>query len=217
MPYANQGPLLGMFFTGPLGFCVGRAMGLLAKRFRWHPAVAALTLGLCCSFLGASIYASCEPDDRWIASLIDGTVMKCSPPIAFADEVLGQWKDSIAINPEKTVAKSWREDVRHTLASASGFVATFRIDRKRELYVGRKDSNYGATYASPWVPKRETVRYFVSADMCPTSDQTKRRVFLTNWPVWPDKERFPPDDAARLFSFSALQQVPSSYASWTLP
>lgn len=33
-PGANQGPLLGIFFTGPIGFCFGGIVGLLYWSFR---------------------------------------------------------------------------------------------------------------------------------------------------------------------------------------
>ena len=37
-PEANQGPLLGIFVTGPLGYLVGLAAGWLVARFRWRQA-----------------------------------------------------------------------------------------------------------------------------------------------------------------------------------
>ena len=40
MPDANQGPLLGILFTGPLGFVLGALMGWLYGRFR-TPALSA--------------------------------------------------------------------------------------------------------------------------------------------------------------------------------
>jgi hypothetical protein len=115
------------------------------------------------------------------------------------------------------VAESWREDVRNTLSSSAGQVATFRTERTRGIYVGRKGSNRGATFAAPWAEKHETVRYFVTAEMCPIGGETKRTVYLTDRPVWPDRERFPPDDASRLFNFSMLKPVPLSHTSWASP
>jgi len=39
-PSANQGPLLGIFVTGPLGYSLGLAIGWLYARFRSRPAKA---------------------------------------------------------------------------------------------------------------------------------------------------------------------------------
>jgi hypothetical protein len=220
MPYANLGPLLGLFFTvftGPLGFVLGLVLGLLGKGLRWRPAVAAWVLVACCLLLGAATYVACEPEDLWAAKLVDGTIVKCSPPIEFIDEVLTRWEKSIAINPHKIVAESWREDVRHTLSSASGYVATFLVEGTRDIYIGRKAPHRDATYPAPWAHEQATVRYFVTREMCPAGDMAERRVYLTDSPVWPRVERFPPDDASRLFNFSVLKPVPPSYAEWASP
>jgi len=37
MPNANQGPLLGIFFTGPIGFTVGGILGAVYSYFRAQP------------------------------------------------------------------------------------------------------------------------------------------------------------------------------------
>ena len=36
MPHANQGPLLGIFFTGPIGFTVGGILGAVYSWFHFH-------------------------------------------------------------------------------------------------------------------------------------------------------------------------------------
>jgi hypothetical protein len=44
--------------------------------------------------------------------------------VEFAGEVLKEWEKSIAINPQKTVARSWREDVVRTLEATDGYAVT---------------------------------------------------------------------------------------------
>ncbi len=223
-PEANQGPLLGIFLTGPIGFVIGGALGAVYARFRvrrpgqrirWQAVTAGLLLAGCCVAVAGLVYLNVEPDDRRLGELVDGIMRTCTAPAQFADEVLKEWEKSIAINPQKAVSSSWREDVVRTLMGSDGYVATFGVQRKRDLYTGRKRSNYGSTYAAPWLEKEETVRYFVSRELCAMGADGKRSVYLADWPVWPSEDRFPPDDASRLFSrMKTLRPVPPSYAVW---
>jgi hypothetical protein len=193
MPYANQGPLMGFFITGPLGFFVGLVLGFLGKGLRWRLGTAVLVLVACCSLFSVAIYLACEPEDRWVAQIVDGTIVKCSPPIEFVDEVLTRWEKSIAINPQKIVATSWREDVRHTLSSASGYVATFRVERTRDIYIGRKASNRDATNSRGiGIPKGLAgLGLPINAHLTRTSSLCRRSSRLTSRPYLRAGSSFP--------------------------
>jgi hypothetical protein len=174
-PGANQGPLLGIFFTGPIGFVVGVGLGAVYARFRVRRAgriTAQLLLAGCCVAVVGFVYVASQPDDRRVGELVDGTVIACAAPAELADEVLKEWEKRISMNPQ-TAASSWREDVVRTLKASDGYLATFSVQRKRDLYIGRKRSNYGSTYAAPWRENKETIRYFVSRDLCATGEKAK--------------------------------------------
>jgi hypothetical protein len=217
MPYANQGPLVG-FFLGPLGGLLGLALGLLGRRLHWRPPATTLVLiGSSAALVGA-VWVMCEPEDLWVSTLVEGSVVKCSAPSDSSGEVLARWEQSISVNPQKTVAGSWREDVLRTLRSSSGYLATFRSERFRDIYVGRRASNRGLTYAGQWQERRAVIRYFVEAEQCPTGQEIMHRVYLVVRPVWPDIDRFPPDDASRLFNdLQVLAPVPPTFAAWASP
>jgi hypothetical protein len=217
MPYANQGPLVG-FFLGPLGALLGLALGLLGQRLHWRPPAAALVLIGSSAALVVAVWVMCEPEDLLVSTLVEGSVVKCSTPSDSSGEVLARWEQSIKVNPQKTVARSWREDVLRTLRSSSGYLATFRSERIRDIYVGRRASNLGVTYAGQWRERREDARYFVEVEPCLTGLGTMHKVYLVVRPVWPDRDRFPPDDASRLFhGVEVLAPVPPKFAAWASP
>jgi hypothetical protein len=215
-PGCNLCPIIGFIATGPGGVLAGIVVGLWVaiRRLSFRASLGALGIG---SLLVALVTLALSlPDkDRSVGQLVDGTIVKCTAPLEFADEVLKEWAGSIALNPQKPVASSWREDVVRTLTESDGYVATFKVERIRDLYVGLRPWNQGSAYAGPWLEREETVRYFVSRDLCAMGGQGQRSVYLASWSVWPAEDRFPPDDASRLFSrMTGLGPIPPSYAAW---
>lgn len=79
-PEANQGPLLGIFITGPIGFVIGVALGALYARFRvrsagqrirWQAVAAGLVLAACCwPWLSSSTVPRSHMIDGWANSLM---------------------------------------------------------------------------------------------------------------------------------------------------
>src|SRR5438874_11910129 len=62
-PEANQGPLVGIFITGPMGLLLGGGLGTLAASRQWHLALFVATL-----FIGSAVVCSAAlylslPDD----------------------------------------------------------------------------------------------------------------------------------------------------------
>lgn len=214
IPDSNLGPLLGIIVTGPVGLACGFLLGVAGRLLNLRTATAASLLTACCAALASIAFLMCKPEDIQIAKLVDGTVLKCSAPVEFTDEVIKHWEDSIAINPQKPVTVAWRDDVRRTLESSSGYVAEFGVERTRGIYSARGGSKRGTIYAAPWVPKRGVERFFVTRQMCAADLKPARSVYLEDWSEWPTRERFPPDDASRLFNFVALKPVLGSYSAW---
>lgn len=212
-PYANQGPLLGIFFTGPLGFVAGLAIGLLVKLLHVRPLVAGPILLALCLSMTAWVYSMCEPEDRWESELIYGSIENCTAPVKLLPEVLTSWEQSIRINPQKTVATTWREDVAVTLKESSVQVANVRVLGKRPIFIGRHVNNRGHRYAGDWILEGGSSRYFVSSELC-GHENSDAAVYLSHLPEWPEHERFPPDDASRLLNLQLLSVPPQEYQAW---
>jgi len=183
-PSSNLGPITGIILTGPGGILVGVVVGLCVayQRLSLTASLGALAIGsLLVALASLALSLPGELHDERVGELVDGTVVKCTP-VESAEEVLSKWERSIAIKWSK------------------GYVATFSVQRKRDLYIGRKRSNHDSTYAAPWLEKRETARYFVSRELCAMGADGKRTVYLTL--------------AAEDLSIRTLRSVSPSYAAW---
>ena len=213
-PYANQGPLLGIFITGPLCTAIGIVLGLLGNSLKLSQRTRLTMLLVSCALTFVVVYSICEPEDRWECDLVYGTVTKCIKASSFQGEVEANWERSIAINKQKKVLNSWKADVGRSLTEAAGHVAILHVERRRSIYEGRHTSNKGQTYATPWNVKSESVKYFLEGDVCLQNSNRPPVTYLADWPEWPEHERFPPDDAARLLSVAVLRTVPAKYKQW---
>lgn len=212
-PYSNLGPLIGIYFTGPLALAVGLAggviLGLVADRFAWKRPSFILSIGLASiALLTFTLFLSL-PDDRWEADLIEGQIVAYARPSSFEEQVLRNWESSIAINRDKSVAPTWRRDISAVLAASPDCIADIRITSTKALYVGRRPWNHGKLYfvQEPLPPNPE--RFFLPARFCGPRSQASRR-FLARWPGY---SGFPPNTAASLLNLKQLESVPPQFSS----
>ena len=77
-PGANAGPLLGIFFTGPLAVSVGVFVGYITARLGARAFVAAL-ITAAAAVAGVTLYLSL-PRDRWEGFVIDAEIRDCQSP-----------------------------------------------------------------------------------------------------------------------------------------
>jgi hypothetical protein len=89
-PGANQGPLLGVFFTGPISVIVGAVAGLVVSAFRLSQRQNRFLL-LVASFAVAVVtLADCFPDPQYLGFVVDGEIRSCGAPNKLAPERI-QW------------------------------------------------------------------------------------------------------------------------------
>jgi hypothetical protein len=95
-PDANQGPLLGIFITGPLGFLLGAILGLIVGALRLPVAmsrnalvIASIGVALVCLYYSL-------PSPRYVANMIDAQIVGCASPDSIKDKAMAYWDDRIA-------------------------------------------------------------------------------------------------------------------------
>ena len=213
-PYSNLGPLVALYFSGPIALAVGLAagviLGVVANVLAWKRSLFIASLGLTSVALLAVTLFFSLPEDRWEADLIEGQIVASTRPSSFEAEVVRQWERSIAINPQNPVSSTWRDDLRSVLAGSSDCVTDVRIVSKNALYSGRRPWNHGKLYFVYEPRAAKTVeRFFVPASLCRPPSPVSRR-FLARWPEYAG---FPPKTAASLLNLPILEAVPPHIAS----
>ena len=204
-PESTLGPLTGFFVTGPLGFLAGLALGLFAAWCHWStPALTAGTVVAALVLCAGTVFVS-FPDDRWVADVVDGTIVRCLPPERLKTHVLKYWSDSIALNPQNPVSSDWRARVGDALKNATGRVAEVDLDSKRALYLGQKPWNRGKLLLRP-VEAHGEERFYTTAAFCASGLGHRRRYLAHRY----SSSGSPPSEPAALLNLQTLEHFPGT-------
>lgn len=86
-PSTHQGPLLGILFTGPIGFIVGLLLWVLSSLLKWPPQTQWRIFGCCCSLFALSVIAMLlMPRPQWLGRIYEIEVVSCKPVSTDANE-----------------------------------------------------------------------------------------------------------------------------------
>ena len=183
-PDANQGPLLGIFITGPGGAALGLLLGAVARLLRlsgvrqWQ-----LLTVACVALAGWTLYASL-PEPRLIGYLVDAELRGCSPPSQSLDRAVSHWESRLA---GTDVRPGWMLDARMSAAIDPGVVLELNVARRFGIYQHRKPWNHGRLMArsrrSPdaprryeWPPTSNVPAFLGLSVVVPATDEHRRMV-----------------------------------------
>jgi hypothetical protein len=218
VPESNQGPLVGIFLTGPGGAALGLLLWLLMKlrplpgRSQW---ILLSTLAIA-GTLTTFYFVQPQPATRGYE--MELTLERTSSPSEAADAVIADWKKRIAGVTWATPRTGWEAQMRTALAADPGRVLETVLLRKRTIKEHRKPWNRGRLFATPWEPVQEKRQYYLRPDApIPALTPSPVRLFLrydsTATIRAPDV--WPPLAPAEFIGYSHLEAVPADYA--TLP
>jgi len=214
-PEANQGPLLGIFITGPLGALAGLAIGAL---FRFLPVSSTLrhrTLAGLCAALGIGTLYACLPEPAVRGYVIEAHLEACSSPAQAFSASLAEWEDAVERVTWATPPANWKDTARRNVERDTGAVLTMRVARRTSIYEHRKPWNSGRRTAGPWVAVDEAERYYVSdAGAACASYAARGRELYTPFSDStydaPSRE-WPPTDTTGFLGLMELGPVPAEY------
>jgi hypothetical protein len=152
-PGANQGPLLGIFITGPAGVVLGAFLGNVAAALGLPPGRSMAALGVVGAAGGLTILFFCLPEPQYRAELVEIEVTACELPLARRDAAFAEWEKMLAASPWAHPRADWKETFERD--AASGAVLTTRVLRHRGLFTERKPWNRGHAVAGPWLTETD--------------------------------------------------------------
>ena len=205
-PDANQGPLLGIFITGPGGAMLGFILGLvpLEERTRRAILVPLVALGL-----GALVYYS-GPDPVFLGQVLDGEIVACEEPASLLAGAITRWDEAIR-RSTGTPRAGWKEDAPVALVRDPGVVVTVRAERWTTLHEGRRWWNEGKRWSIPWRGPEMTQRgYARQWSSCAALPSGTRGLFVAQELQWGD---WPPKHAPGLLWLKLLEAMPDAYRS----
>jgi hypothetical protein len=214
-PEANQGPLLGIFITGPLGLLFGACACLLQ---RLVPGLSRTALRGAAAAFGAVILYYCLPGPALVGRVIEAQIEDCVPPEQLAAAALTRWEQALARTPWAHPAPDWKQAALRNVEHFEAAVLSVRITRSSAVYVRRRPWDHGTRFALAWAEEGRTASYFVrdAAGACPDDERRERALY---WPL-PGAAQlpqaatpWPPVDAAGFLSLQELGAVPADISA----
>lgn len=215
-PGANQGPLVGLLFTGPGGAVAGFVLGVLFNLVRVPGTVQKYILRTACVLLGVGTLFYCLPEPAHVADIIDATAAECAPPSEFANAALARWEPAVARTTWHSPDPNWKTRALENAERAPGVVLTMQVERMTTLYRHRKPWNSGTLFTAEWRTPSEPKRYYASDEgrSCSVYLARERQLYMpfTDSPanVSPSKE-WPPTNVTSFLSLMELGPVPEAY------
>jgi hypothetical protein len=149
-PEANQGPLLGIFITGPGGALAGLLLGLIFRFLPFTDSVRQQALTLFCIALGAGTLWFSLPEPVKRANVIDGTISGCRAPSALIPGAIEHWQQRVDTYKASTPRANWREDTARMLRESPGVIVEIDVARRTSIVEHRRPWDRGQLEARGW-------------------------------------------------------------------
>lgn len=215
VPEANQGPMVGIFISGPAGFALGAILwGLCAlikpaPRTQWRMLYTIATLGVVTTLLCV------QPGPALLGHVFDGEVQSCEPAAAAEESVIAHWEQQIAKYSYAEPRAGWRDDMRRQLRDAPGVVIAVRMQRRNAIRENRKPWNRGSQFASGWMPQSEDTFFYDADDSCdryPEGSAVRGFQAYDADEVLAEASVWPPATLLRILGASKMTEVPAAWA-----
>ncbi len=161
-PDANQGPMLGIFITGPAGIALGAVLGLVVGVVHPAPATAARILYAVAAVGAASTLYFCIPSPRDLADIVDGEIRQCVPPERLRDKTVEHLNALAATHPPLANPVAWGDAFEQALAKERGVVIDVHVFRDSRLVQLEARWNRGIVEARPWIVAGKTRTFFAT-------------------------------------------------------
>ena len=215
-PEANQGPLLGIFITGPGGAMLGLVLGLLARLLPLSSRQRRRALGVACALVAAGTLFASTPEPAYRGEILDGDVSGCSTPAAHADAAIRSWEQEITKVTWSNPRPGWKQDAQRRLREDPGLVLDVHVLRTRRVYENQKPWNRGSISARPWTAQDETKQYY--ADGAGASCDSYLRMGRSfYYPTSANDSAWPPLEVANFLGLQVLGPLPGPLRELTSP
>lgn len=213
-PDANQGPLLGIFITGPGGALLGLVLGAVVAGLGLGPALRRSLLSATAVVWGVIVLVRCLPDPEHRGEIIEGAVRSCIDPAERIDAATADWEKRAAEAPWAKLPPRWQQNAPRMLASEPGWIVSVSVERTRPIYVNREPWNRGTFAEHAWVLGYAERDFFVRGDGTPCADLVAAdRSFYH--PSSEMTRAWPPDRLPNYLGLATLGPVPGEYGSLT--
>jgi hypothetical protein len=217
VPDANQGPMVGIFISGPAGAALGALLyGIcrmlnVSSRNQWRLLTGVALAGTLATLL------LLQPSPALQGSLFTAEVTSCTTPGRIEAKTLAYWDQRITEVNWAPPRDGWQQEMRATLQGAPGVVVDVQVKRANSVYQNRKPWNRGTLFATGWMDKTETRSFYLPQKSCADySARSELNGFLEyayNGKIEPPTT-WPPQALEQVIDTSTYSEVPQRFAEF---
>ncbi|MDE2578573.1 MAG: hypothetical protein KGL46_07210 [Hyphomicrobiales bacterium] len=165
---SNQGPMVGLFISGPGGVLIGAVLGAIVGRLRLSVRMSRVALFAATAAMALITLYLCIPEPRRRADIADLVISGCGAADALKSEAIAHWRAEEASRPDRGrwPAHDWSAEIEQALARTPGVAIEAQVARVMPLYEARAAWNYGALLPGRWRTTNAAERYFASGATC---------------------------------------------------
>jgi hypothetical protein len=214
-PGANQGPLLGIFITGPGGAFLGLLLFAICLVLRVSDARQWQILWTASALIAVVTLSFCFPTPALRGELIDAQVQGCEPPAKRVDTAIEYWKKRVSEVTWASPRPDWQSDARRMSEMDDGAVLTVVVVRRNRLYEQMKPWNKGRITSRGWQIANEPKSYYVHfpgacADY-PAGEKAVRFAPYDLSSLTNGAHDWPPKKVSYFLNLQTLDPVPDEY------
>src|SRR5258708_20363 len=121
-PESNQGPMLGIFITGPAGALLGAILGVVVSGRNVSAATANRLLAGAAVPVAATTLYFAIPEPRYYADAVEGEIRECTTPDLLRDDAVKRMNELAANHPPLPQPVAWDEAFDKALDQDHGVV-----------------------------------------------------------------------------------------------
>jgi len=158
-PDANQGPLVGIFISGPIGVALGLVFFVLSSALKITVRRQWQILTASAAALALTTLYCVLPEPALRGHLLDVRVTACAAPRTRTKEIIRGWEERVGKVTWAAPRAGWQEDMRRALRSDTGLVLQATVVRTNQVQIRRKPWNKGKMLVLGW-KKADERRWF---------------------------------------------------------
>jgi len=217
VPDANQGPMVGIFLSGPAGAALGAALyGIcrvldVSSKNQWRLLVGVAVAATLTTLLLV------QPSPALQGSLFTAEVTSCTSPGDATAKTLAYWDQRITEVTWAAPRDGWQQEMRASLEEAPGVLVDMQVSRVNSIYQNRKPWNRGTLFATGWTQKPEERTFYIPQDSCAQYPAGRKLsgflAYELNGKIEPPST-WPPQALEQVVNASAYSEVPQRFAAF---